>query len=45
MEPTVQAASLMMIAALPTMFLVIAIFIFLTKLLVKAFPAGNEEDD
>lgn len=43
MSPTVTAALLMMIAALPTMFIVIAIFIILTNLLVKAFPA--EEDD
>jgi hypothetical protein len=43
MEPTVKAASLMMIAALPTMFLVIAIFIVCTNLLVKAFPASGED--
>ena len=43
MTPTVTAAVLMMVAALPTMFLVIGIFIVLTNLLVNAFPA--EDDD
>jgi hypothetical protein len=44
MTPTVEAALLMMITALPTMFIVIAVFIILTNLLVKAFPGGNDED-
>ena len=43
MSPTVTAAVLMMIAALPTMFIVIGIFIVLTNLLVKAFPAEDED--
>ena len=45
MSPTVTAAVLMMIAALPTMFLVIAIFIVLTNLLVKLLPYREDEDD
>ena len=43
MSPTVTAAVLMMVAALPTMFIVIGIFIVLTNLLVKAFPAEDED--
>jgi hypothetical protein len=42
MDPTVQAATLMLIAALPTMFVVIAVFIILTNLLVRAFPGGDD---
>lgn len=45
MTPTVQAALLMMIAALPTMFIVIGVFIVLTNLLVSAFPAKDDDDD
>jgi hypothetical protein len=39
---TNTAALLMMICALPTMFFVIGIFIVITDLLVKAFPAEEE---
>lgn len=35
----VEAALLQMVICLPLMFIVIGIFFFLTKLLVKAFPA------
>ena len=42
MDPTVQAAVIMMIVALPTMFVVIAIFMIMTNLLVSAFPAEEE---
>lgn len=45
MSPTVTAAFLMMVVALPTMFLVIGIFIVLTNLLVKVFPVEAEESD
>ena len=44
MSPTVTAAVLMMMAALPTMFLVIAIFIGLTNLLVSVFPDRGDDD-
>jgi len=44
MSPTVTAAFLMMVAALPTMFLVIGLFICLTNLLVNAFPVEDDED-
>jgi hypothetical protein len=43
MSPTVTAAVLMMIAALPTMFIVIGVFIVLTNLLVRIFPAEDED--
>lgn len=43
MPATVQAAILMMVAALPLMFVVIGIFIVLTNLLVMAFPAKDED--
>ena len=43
MTSTVTAAVLMMGAALPTMFIVIGIFIVITNLLVKLFPEENEE--
>jgi H+/gluconate symporter-like permease len=35
----------MMGVALPTMFVVIAVFIFATKALHRAFPAPAEEED
>jgi hypothetical protein len=41
---TVKAMT-MMAVALPTMFLVIAVFIFATKALHKAFPATEEGED
>lgn len=44
----VSAALTMMGVALPTMFVVIAIFILATKALHKAFPAsaeGEEDED
>lgn len=39
---TNTAALLMMICALPTMFFVIGIFMFITNLLVNTFPAEEE---
>ena len=44
MTPTVTAAIVMMMAALPMMFIVIAIFIFLTKGLFALFPATEEDE-
>ncbi len=45
MNNTILAAVLMMVGALPAMFLVIGIFIFATKLLVNSFPPEDEDDD
>ena len=50
MNPAVTKALTLMAVALPTMFVVIAIFIGATKLLHKSFPApaeeeGGDEDD
>lgn len=44
MEGTTLKALTMMGIALPTMFIVIAIFMTATKLLHKSFP-GTEEDE
>lgn len=38
----VEKAILLMCISLPTMFVVIALFVFLTKALHKAFPAEEE---
>ena len=38
MDP-VSAALFMMVVCVPLMFLVISLFVFLTKMLVKVFPA------
>lgn len=45
MDSTVMKAVTMMCIALPTMFFVIAVFIFATKILHKAFPALKEEEE
>jgi hypothetical protein len=45
MEGATLKAITMMGIALPTMFFVIAIFMGATKLLHKAFPAGEEEEE
>ena len=45
MNPATTAAITMMAVALPTMFLVIGVFIFATKALHRAFPAPVEEDE
>lgn len=45
MNPATTAAITMMAVALPTMFLVIGVFIAATKALHAAFPAPVEEDD
>ena len=37
--PPVEAALFMMVTCVPLMFIVIGIFVCLTKLLVKLFPA------
>lgn len=37
--PPVEAALFMMCVAIPIMFLVIFLFVFLTTMIVKAFPA------
>jgi hypothetical protein len=39
MLTSVEAAIFMMCVAVPTMFIVILLFVFVTKMLVKAFPA------
>lgn len=44
MSATSTAAILMMTAALPLMFIVILIFIFVTKGLVALFPATEEDE-
>lgn len=44
MSPAVAKAFTMMGIALPTMFLVIAVFYLATKALHKAFPAPAEEE-
>ena len=43
MNPVVEAAIMMMVIALPLMFIVIGIFIGLTKLLVNLLPPTEEE--
>jgi hypothetical protein len=43
MNPVTQATIMMMIIALPMMFIVIGIFIGLTKVLVAALPPTDEE--
>lgn len=45
MDGAFLKAVTMMGIALPTMFFVIAIFMGATKLLHKAFPAGEEEEE
>ena len=42
MDATEKAIILMCIS-LPTMFVVIALFMFLTKMLHKTFPAGEDD--
>jgi hypothetical protein len=44
MNPATIKALTMMAVALPTMFLVIAVFMLATTALHKAFPAPAEED-
>ncbi len=39
---TTEKAVIMMCISLPTMFVVIAMFMFLTKMLHKAFPADED---
>ena len=45
MSTATSTAITMMLVALPTMFVVIGIFITATKALHSAFPAPIEEDD
>lgn len=45
MAVTTMKALTMMGIALPTMFLVIGVFMLATKLIHKAFPADEEEDE
>lgn len=45
MNPAIQKAIIMMFVALPTMVIVISLFILATKLLHKAFPATAEAQD
>lgn len=45
MEATVVKALMMMGIALPTMFVVIIVFIVATKLLHKAFPGKPENNE
>lgn len=45
MNPALLKALTMMSVALPTMFLVICVFILATKALHKAFPAPAEVED
>lgn len=45
MESATSNAVLMGAIALPTMFMVIAVFIFATKALNAAFPATEEDDE
>lgn len=37
-----EKAVIMMVVSLPTMFVVIAMFMFLTRMLHKAFPADED---
>ncbi|MBP7247648.1 MAG: hypothetical protein KBA38_00410 [Negativicutes bacterium] len=43
MNPVVEAAFIMMVIAVPLMFIVIGIFIGLTKMLVSLLPPTAEE--
>lgn len=45
MSPATSSAVTMLFVALPTMFLVIGVFIVATKALHSAFPAPVEEDE
>lgn len=43
MNPVVEATVMMMVIALPLMFIVIGLFIGITKLLVNLLPPTEEE--
>jgi hypothetical protein len=43
MLTSVEASIFMMCVAVPTMFVVILIFVFVTKALVKMFPAKDND--
>jgi len=45
MSPATSSAVTMLFVALPTMFLVIGVFIMATKALHAAFPAPVEEEE
>lgn len=45
MSPATSSAVTMLFVALPTMFIVIGVFIVATKALHSAFPAPVEEDE